>query len=601
MDNNSTHTSTSEPSGQSESSEKPEGVPTATKDELDVSIKDIESQRTPEKFVDSNAGDGTNVFEQYVTGVRLYLCFMACFISMFLIGLDQTIVVTLLQTIGSNFDAYDDIGWVSSGYMLTMAVLSQTWGRLSIIFGRKYSMLTAIILFEAGSLMCGVAPTMNVLIGGRVLAGIGGGGIQTLLFVVMSELVPIHKRALLFACFIGLMSAASVAGPLIGGAFTENISWRWAFYINLPCGGAAFLALFLFYNPPKPKFTWKQKLGMVDYVGSLLLSGGLTMGLLAMSMGGTTYPWNSPAIICLFIVGGITLIGFGIWNFKYSKFPIIPSVIIREKYVIIPVISLFFTFFCFFGLTVYLSTYFEIIHGASPMSAGIRFLPLIISMILTSFITGVLIKKTHFVKPFALAGGFIAPIGMGTCTLLSPSSSNAENIGLLILPGLMIGLMMQSSMMSVQVNAPKDPGSMILSTAMVNFSRSLGGAVGGILAQTVFNTSLRKKSTSVFTKNPTIFEGFTKSDIMEMASNPSLMRELLTNEAREKMLDVVMSSIRNVFYMSIGSAIIIFCCSVLYSKKKIPNKSEVMTRAEYEAKQKATENQSTHNNNNQDL
>ncbi len=276
------------------------------------------AKKIKEKFFESNAGDGTTVFDQYLHGFPLYMCLGSCFASLFLIGLDQTIVITILEEVGNKFNGYNKMGWISAGYMLSMAVFAATWGKMSIIFGRKWSLLLAIVLFEAGSLMCALANDIDVLIGGRILAGIGGGGIQTLVFIVSSELTPINQRPLVFVILGLSFACSSVTGPLIGGAFTLHASWRWYFYINLPIGGLAGGLLTIFFSPPKAKGSLREKLKLIDYPGTFLLTSGVVIFLLALTFGGVEFVWNSGAIISMFIIGGVLLILFcaGILNIQ---------------------------------------------------------------------------------------------------------------------------------------------------------------------------------------------------------------------------------------------------------------------------------------------
>lgn len=532
-----------------------------------------------DKFFESNAGDGTTVFDQYLTGIPLYLCFASCFISLFLIGLDQTIVITLLEDVGSKFNAYDKIGWIASGYMLTMAVFAQTWGKFSIIFGRKYSLLSAIILFEAGSLMCALANDMNVLIGGRILAGIGGGGIQTLVFIVGTEMVSIDKRSLAFAFFGVSFSISTIVGPLIGGGFTEHVTWRWCFYINLPLGAIAFTCLFLFFNPPLPKYTWKQKFGAIDYIGTFLLTSGLVIFLLALTFGGQEFAWNSGAVISCFVIGGSLLIIFCIWNFGFSDKQIIPLHIIKVWKVDFPVLTLFCVFFCFMSLIVFLSTYFQVVQGSGPLSTGIQFFPMIIALVISSISTGILIKKTRYIKPFAMFGAVIGAIGCGLMTLLEVDSNRGQKIGYLILPGASIGILLQTSIMSSQLEAPKIAGSTILTTALFNFARSLGGAIGADLAQAIFNSSVKNKLKQAIANHPSSFSGVSMSEITGALNRPDLLRSL-PSETTQAILRAIMGAIRNVFYTATAVSCLTVVFVVCFSNRRVPAAEHVMKRAE---------------------
>lgn len=542
---------------------------------MDVEGKPI----THEKFYESNAGDGTTVYEQYLHGIPLYSCILSCFASLFLIGLDQTIIMTLLEEVGNKFNAYEKIGWITSGYLLTMAVFAATWGKMSIIFGRKWSLLLAIFLFEAGSLMCALANNMNVLIGGRVLAGVGGGGIQTLVFIVASEIVSIDKRVLIFIMLTFAFAISTVIGPLIGGAFTEHSTWRWCFYMNLPIGGVAAGLFTISFHPPKPKGTLKEKLLLVDYMGTFLLTSGVVLFLLGLTFGGVDFPWRSGAVISTFILGGLLLIAFCIWNFKYSKNPIIPLAIVKVPQIVFPVLSMFLMFLCFMGSVTYLTVYFQIVLGLSPWKTGVRAIPMIISLVGAAIVTGVLMRKTGHIKPFVIFGGVCGCVGYGCLSLFRPDSSNAEKIGLLILPGIYVGMVMQTSLISSQLNSPKDASSMLLTTALVNFARALGGTIGANLSQAIFNSSFKNKIRDLVNSLPNkTLSGFTADQATKLISEPAVISKLSPRN-QKLVIDVVMESIKNVFYTLTAVACLSLVTILFYSNKKIPKENEVKKSA----------------------
>ncbi|CCH41176.1 putative membrane protein [Wickerhamomyces ciferrii] len=555
-----------------------------------MSVNDIENQTTTdqtklqkvkEKFYESNAGDGTTTYDQYLHGAPLYLCLLSCFATLFLIGLDQTIVITILETVGNKFHAYEKIGWVSSGYMLTMCVFAATWGRIAITWGRKYSLMTALVLFEAGSLMCALAPNMNVLIGGRILAGIGGGGIQTLTFIVATEVAPIHQRSTIFS-ILGLAFAIStIAGPLIGGAFTQHSTWRWCFYINLPIGGVAGALLFWFFNPPKAKGTWKEKLKALDYVGTFLMTAGIVIFLLALTFGGVEYSWNSGAVIAMFIIGGILMILFLVWNFKFSKAPIIPWFVIKNPYVTIPIFALFLNFYCFMGIATFISTYFQVVRGYDAFDTGVHLLPMIIPTIIFVIGTGILIKTTRIIKPYAIVGGIFGCVGVGCLTLLKADASNGKMIGLLILPGAYVGIGMQTCMMSSQLNAPKEAGGTILTSSLMNFSRAFGGALGADLSQAIFNASFKNKIRKQIMKGA--IKGIDSSQAAKIISSPALIKNL-PFDSQEIVFNTITDSLKNVFITATAVACVGFIFIIFFSNNKVPKADDVAkTREEKEA------------------
>ncbi|KAK6200105.1 multidrug-resistance transporte [Scheffersomyces amazonensis] len=533
---------------------------------------DQENQIAPKKFIESDAGDGTKREDQYLHGFHLYACFTAIFLCMFLAALDQTIVTTILTTVGNKFDAFDKVGWLSSGFLLTMAIFIQTFGKLSIIFGRKYTMIVAVVIFEAGSLMAALAPNMNVLIGGRVLGGIGAAGIQGLSFVIISEVVPIDKRPIAMAVISTVFAFASVLGPLIGGAFTSHVSWRWAFYINLPIGGIAAVFLAWAFNPPRPTINVKEELKKFDYFGTFLLIAGCVVFLLALTFGGNNYAWDSAPVILCFVLGGLTFFAFVIWNIYFSKNPVFPNEITKVPQILASVIAMSGTFAFFITSIIYLSIYFQVIHGASAMSSGLHILPVIVGVVISSIATGVLIQKLKFVKPYAVIAGVLAPIGAGLLCLLEVDSSFSQQVGLLIIGGVATGMQIQPAVMSSQISAPKTAGSTIMVTTFFNFSRSIASAIGADLGDAVYSSSLRtlfRKAIANET-NQEILQELSGVNLDSLVSNNAIL-EQLSPAAQYFVKTQIMEAIRNVFYMCIGFACITTVACLFGTNKKLPD------------------------------
>lgn len=533
-------------------------------------LGDIESVHG-KKYYEADAGDGTKREEQFLTGSTIIVCVSALFLCLFLVALDQTIVVTILTVVGNKFNAFDKVAWLTSGFLLSTCVFVVTWGRMSIIFGRKNAMIVAIILFEAGSLMCALANNMNVLIGGRVLAGVGGGGIQSLLFIIVTEIVPINKRPL-YIGFMGITFAvASVLGPLIGGSFTSHVSWRWCFYINLPIGGAAFAFFIWAFNPPHAKGTIRDKLGLIDYLGTFLLSTGVVLFLLALTLGTEKrYGWDSAAVICCFVVGGLTTVVFGIYNFKFSKHPIISKEVVAVPLIIACSITILSVFGYFMSNLLYTAIYFQVIHGAGALSSGVQCLPVIIPVIISSIVGGVFMNKTKYVKPVGLFAAIIGPIGNGIICLLEIDSSSSAKIGLLILSGISIGLQMQVTVIGCQISAPKSAGSLILATTFISFSRSLGGTIAASLSDAVYSASLTNKLKAAIPKgNQSILEELSKYDLQKLINSTELLNSL-SPEARRFIREIIMEAIRNVFYMGLGWSILAFLSTLFITNKRLP-------------------------------
>ncbi|KAK6460671.1 multidrug-resistance transporte [Scheffersomyces coipomensis] len=523
-------------------------------------------------FIESDAGDGTKREDQYLTGPKLILCFISVFLCMFLAALDQTIVVTILSTVGNKFDSFSKVGWLSSGFMLTSAVFIQVYGKLSIMIGRKYTMLIAVLIFEAGSLMCGLSNNMNTLIGGRVLGGIGAAGIQTLSLVIITEILPIQKRPLGIAVISLVFAVASIVGPLIGGALTTRVSWRWCFFINLPIGGIAAVFLWFAFNPPVPKSNLIEELKKYDYFGTFLMISGFVVFLLALTFGGVNYPWGSAPVILCFVLGGVTIIAFVIWNIYFSKNKLFPNEITKVPQIIAAVISIGTMFAYFMGIIIFAALYFQVIHDASAMGSGLHILPLLISFVLTSVISSVIIQKTRYVKPITIFSGILGPIGAGLVCLLKVDSSFAAQVGLLIVSGIALGSQMQSAVISAQIMAPKTPGSTIMVTSLIGFSRSMGGTVGADLGDMVYSTSLKNlflKAIKAET-NAEILSELAGINISELVSDNSFISKLSPITQQFVKLQV-MNSLRNVFYMCIGFACIATVSNIFITNKRLPS------------------------------
>lgn len=551
-----------------------------------------EEKIAPKKYIESDAGDGTKREDMYLEGRALLLCFVSVYSCFFLFALDQTIVATLLTTVGNKFNAFDKIGWLSAGFLISMCVLVSVWGKLAIIFGRKYAMMAGIILFEAGSLMCALANNMNVLIGGRVLAGIGGGGVQTVTFIIITEVLPMHKRPLGMALVATVFAVASVLGPLVGGAFTSNVSWRWCFYINLPIGGLAFALFAATFNPPKAKGSLKQKLLLIDYPGVVLLSGGLVVFLLALTFGASAqYAWTSAAVIACFVVGGAVTILYFVWNFCFSKNPMFPWEVVRVIPVEAASIALFGGFGFFMSAVLYLSVYFQVIHDASAWRSGVDLLPLIISVVITSFSTGILVKKTRFVKPFAIFGASVGMIGCGLLVLLEVDSPTSKKIGLLIPAGVGIGSLMQSCIIAGQLEAPKGPGGVIMATTLINFCRSFGGALSSNLADVVYSTSFLNHVKPALAKQPqAVINELANVDIEALINSTEAM-DRLSLAARAFLKLQMMKAIRDTFYMNLGFAALTLIAVMFVTNKRLPEHIKLSKEEKEAAKKESAEKQ----------
>ena len=524
----------------------------------------------PAAFFESDAGDSTRREDMYLSGQKLALCLVSLLTCLFLIALDQLIVATILSTVGTQFNAMNKVGWLSSGFLISMAAFIAAWGKLSIIFGRKIIMIVAVVLFEAGSLMCAFADSMSVLIGGRVLAGIGGGGIQSSVLIIITETLPINKRPLGMALMSAIFGIASILGPLIGGVFTSGVSWRWCFYINLPIGAVAMPLFFFSFNPPRPKKDIMSKLKLIDYSGVFLMTSGLVLLLLGLTFGSDgQHAWNLPVVIVCFILGGLNTIGFCVWNFGFSKCPLIPIEVVTAWPTFAAAVVLAGFMGYFMALAIFLAIYFQVIHDASALRSGVDLLPLVITVVLLSIISSAIVKKTSYVKPFVVFGSTIGFLGCGLITLLDVGSSSKKKIGLLIPLGVGIGVNMQAAIIAGQITAPKNAGGTILATTFITFLRSIGGAIAGIMADLIYTSSFVNNFPPALQREPQlVIDELSKYNIHQLIE--STLSVSLSSEAELFLKTQIMDGIRHVFYLNFAYAAILLIASIFVTNQRLP-------------------------------
>jgi MFS family permease len=293
-----------------------------------------------------------------VTGKKLAFVFVAMLLALLLCALDQTILATALPRIASDFDSFSLQGWIATAFILTQTVFLLFYGQILRIFPAKWVFVSAIIVFELGSLVCGVAQTVGQLIAGRAVSGVGASGIFVGILQITSQITRLEDRARLFGFFGAVFALASVIGPLIGGAFTDRVTWRWCFFVNLPVGGVSVLAVTFLVKaaPPlgsdptkrSPKDILRQVL-QLDYPGAVLVAAAVTCLVLALQWGGNTKPWNDKAVIIVcsppmvigktsddsssqcFVFAGVCTIVFVSWEIYYSPKSMVPVQIFKSR------------------------------------------------------------------------------------------------------------------------------------------------------------------------------------------------------------------------------------------------------------------------------
>lgn len=556
-----------------------------------------ETTKVKEKYYESNAGDGSKATDQHLTGIKLALTLLSTVLALFASALDQTIVSTILTKVGTEFGSFEKVGWITTSYLLPMAVLSPSYGKISIAFGRKYTLLAGLILFMIGSLVCALSQNMDLLIGGRIIQGIGGGTIQAMVMVILSEVVPISKRSLSISLIGMTFSIASALGPFIGGAFTTHVTWRWCFYLNLPIGGVGAAFLLYAFKPPTPKGNLKEKLAKIDYIGTFLLVCGLVLILLGLTFGGNEFAWKSAAVIACFTLGGLLTIVFLVYNFRYSKNPIIIKEVVTVPPIFIACLAGFLSFAQFMINVVFIALYYQVVQNNSAWQSGIALLPFVITVSITSVINGGLIRVIRFIKLPMMLCAITALLGSGLLLLYDLDTSFRAGFGILVVNGITAGLSFQSSLLAAQLSTPNTiQGSLIIVTTFNSFFKSIGGVLAISIGQLILHTSATSKIDQLqgeLDPNSTAYQVLLNVPANSIVSNPRIINDF-PKELRDQLVVGFLDAFKDVFYFSIAISSALVVTAIFTTNKKIPKDQDVKTKED--EKKELEETGDKHNN-----
>ncbi|KAF2107005.1 major facilitator superfamily domain-containing protein [Lophiotrema nucula] len=482
---------------------------------------------------------------EYLYGLRLVLVMGAANIAIILITLNDSMIATAIPRITDEFNSVKDIGWYGSGYFITNCVFLPLASRLYTFYKTRYVFLSFLAVFEIGSLICATSQNSAMFIGGRVIAGVGAAGIFTGTYSIIGASVSQQRRPLLGGITMALSSTGLVAGPLVGGAITDRTTWRWCFYMNVPCG-VAVMALMLVLHMPnsamavRPPF--KQVLIKLDLFGFLLFSGSCAMLLLAVQMAGTSYSWSSPTIVCLFWGSGGAAIAWLAWSHFRGKDTLIPLAVFKNRILSFSCLAGFMQWGGLLLVSYWLPVWFQVVQGSSPLSSGLKTLPTACTQAISGLVGGWLVSKLGYYIPFVFFGSMCTAIGAGLMSTFSPNTPQGKWIGYQILTGTGRGLVLQMPLTAVQTSLPLQL--IPVGTGLVSFAQYFGAALIVGLGETVFSNILPR---ALAAKAPSVeAEGLLRGG----ATN---LRGVVPPNLLPGVLSAYSDAIDKVFYLAAGA------------------------------------------------
>ncbi|KAJ5217392.1 major facilitator superfamily domain-containing protein [Penicillium chermesinum] len=446
---------------------------------------------------------------QYAPRTHKFWLIMCCnFLTLFLVALDRTIISTAIPRITDEFNSLGDIGWYSSAYMLTGACSQPVFGRIYKFYDMKRNFLTAVIIFDIGSAVCGAVPTSNTFIAGRAIAGFASAGIFSGCMLITIPLVPLHKRPMFQSMFGAVFGIPSVLGPLVGGAFTSNVTWRWCFYINLPIGAVSWASMALVWYPEKiarNPIPIGQHIRRLDPLGMLFFASSMVCLLLALQWGGTTYSWKDGRIIALFVVFGVLFLAFAIVQVLTPGTATIPARVVTQRSIFCGSFYIFFIASSMMTIIYYIpiwcktpaqteqvpmlnSETVQTVKLVNPVDSGVYTLPLVLSLTVGSFCGGGITQKIGYYVPMMYACPAIMSIGVGLMSTFNVDTGSSLWIGYQFLSGFDLGLGMQITGILVQrvLPGPDIP----IGISLMFLLQQLGGSIFTVVSQSILNNIL---------------------------------------------------------------------------------------------------------------
>ncbi|KAL8847572.1 MAG: hypothetical protein Q9221_007392 [Calogaya cf. arnoldii] len=426
---------------------------------------------------------------------RIAAILLALSLSLFISALDTTIVATAIPTISADLNSASGYLWIGGAYLLATAAAAPLWAKLSDIWGRKPILLAAVTSFAASSVVCARASSIEMLIIGRAFQGTAGGGLIQLVNIIISDIFSMRQRSLYLGLCEFIWALAGGIGPILGGVLTQLVSWRWIFWVNLPCSALAFVLIILFLDVHNPKTPLIDGVKAIDWFGSISIIGLTVMLLLGLNFGGTTFPWDSPKVICLIVFGCLMSILFVYAEKRLARYPLIPLGLLKDQSCLMSLLVNFVHGFVFIAGEYYLPLYFQAVGEASPIRSGVLTLPFILSETVMGIMVGFLIHRTGRYIEIMWVGTFLMTLGFGLFIHLNATSSVGEIVAFLIVAGLGSGLLFEPPLIALQAHVSQDDTA--TATATFGFSLNMAMSISIVVGGVIFQNSMQNRGSTL--------------------------------------------------------------------------------------------------------
>ena len=469
---------------------------------------------------------------------QMNVVFGTILLGILLSALDQTIVSTALPTIVGDLGGAGHQSWVVTAYMLAETVATVLAGKFGDLFGRKTVFQLGVLIFIIGSIFCGLANSMALLIAFRAVQGIGGGALTVTSTALIADVIPLRLRGQYQGALGAVFGVTTVIGPLLGGIFTDDLSWRWVFYVNVPI--AVIVIALAFRTIPQVRSGSKPK---IDYLGSLFVALGATGLTLATAWGGTQYAWGSATIIGLFVASVAALVIFVVVELRTPE-PILPMRLFRSRVFSVASVLSFIVGFAMIGSITFLPTFLQYVHGVSATASGLRMLPMVLGLLATALISGTVVSKTGRYRLFPIAGSAVTAIGLYLISRMDQHTNFwVESLFLLVL-GAGIGLIMQ--ILTLVVQNTVDYSDLGTATSGVTFFRTLGGSFGASIMGSIFSNGLKSRLATALA---------TAKVSAAAVSGPELLKKLPARQ-RDPIVTAYAQSLQHVFLFAVPIALV---------------------------------------------